>query len=73
MKNQKHNGSKPRGGLAELKSRLLFVVLGILVYRLGAHIPVPGLDPAKLANFLVNSKTQYLACLICFLVEHCLV
>lgn len=43
MKNQKHNASQSRGGLAELKSRLLFVVLGILVYRLGAHIPVPGL------------------------------
>ena len=51
MKNQKHNGSQSRGGLAELKSRLMFVILGILVYRLGAHIPVPGLDPARLANF----------------------
>ncbi|VEH28037.1 preprotein translocase, SecY subunit [Legionella sainthelensi] len=51
MKNQKHNTSQSRGGLAELKSRLFFVVLGILVYRLGAHIPVPGLDPARLANF----------------------
>ena len=51
MKNQKHNTSQSRGGLAELKSRLLFVVLGILVYRLGAHIPVPGLDPARLAYF----------------------
>ncbi len=40
-----------RSGLAELKSRLMFVVIGILVYRLGAHIPVPGLDPQKLANF----------------------
>ena len=39
------------GGLAELKARLLFVIVGILVYRLGAHIPVPGLDPQKLANF----------------------
>jgi preprotein translocase subunit SecY len=39
------------GGLAELKARLTFVVLAILVYRLGAHIPVPGLDPQKLANF----------------------
>lgn len=56
MKNQKHNGSKPRGGLAELKSRLMFVVLGILVYRLGAHIPVPGLDPAKLANFFSEQQ-----------------
>ncbi|MCX7090516.1 MAG: preprotein translocase subunit SecY [Legionellales bacterium] len=40
-----------RSGLAELKSRLLFVLIAILVYRLGAHIPVPGLDPEKLLNF----------------------
>lgn len=49
MKKQKQSTSS--GGLAELKSRLLFVMLGILVYRLGAHIPVPGLDPQKLAHF----------------------
>jgi preprotein translocase subunit SecY len=44
-------GQAKGGGLAELKSRLLFVIIGILIYRLGAHIPVPGLDPQKLANF----------------------
>lgn len=37
-------------GLQELKNRLLFVALAILVYRIGAHIPVPGLDPIKLAS-----------------------
>ena len=42
---------KSQGGLDELKSRLLFVLLAILIYRLGAHIPVPGLDPEKLFNF----------------------
>ncbi len=36
-------------GLAELKKRLLFVFLAIVVYRIGAHIPVPGLDPQRLA------------------------
>lgn len=51
MKNQKQATGRSRGGLAELKARILFVVVGILVYRLGAHIPVPGLDPQKLANF----------------------
>jgi preprotein translocase subunit SecY len=51
MKNQKQMAGQSRGGLAELKSRLLFVVIAILIYRLGAHIPVPGLDPQKLANF----------------------
>lgn len=38
-------GQKP---LAELKARLLFVLMAILVYRIGAHIPVPGIDPAAL-------------------------
>jgi len=39
-----------QGGLKELRHRLLVVLLGILVYRLGAYIPVPGLDPQKLAT-----------------------
>jgi preprotein translocase subunit SecY len=56
MKNQKQGTSLSKGGLSELKSRLLFVVLGILVYRLGAHIPVPGLDPQKLANFFSEQQ-----------------
>lgn len=51
MKSQKKLSGQSSDGLAELKARLLFVVIGILIYRLGAHIPVPGLDPQKLANF----------------------
>jgi preprotein translocase subunit SecY len=56
MKNQKQEAGQSRSGLSELKSRLLFVVIGILVYRLGAHIPVPGLDPQKLANFFSEQQ-----------------
>ena len=37
------------GGLSELRSRLLFVLLAIVVYRIGSHIPVPGIDPERLA------------------------
>ncbi len=47
---KKTTGQAPKG-MAELTSRLIFVALCILVYRLGAHIPVPGLDPQRLANF----------------------
>jgi preprotein translocase subunit SecY len=39
-----------QGGLSELKKRLFFVFLGILIYRIGVHIPVPGLDPQRLAD-----------------------
>jgi hypothetical protein len=31
---------------SELKQRLLFVMLALIVYRLGTYIPVPGIDPA---------------------------
>jgi preprotein translocase subunit SecY len=55
MKNVKMGG-QTRGALSELKSRLLFVFGAILIYRLGAHIPVPGLDPVKLANFFSEQQ-----------------
>lgn len=51
MSNLKQLPAAQTSGLAELKARLMFVVVAILVYRLGAHIPVPGLDPVKLAHF----------------------
>ena len=34
--------------MGELKSRLWFVLGALVVFRLGAHIPVPGIDPAAL-------------------------
>jgi preprotein translocase subunit SecY len=37
------------GGFSELKSRLFFVLGAFFVYRVGAHIPVPGIDPKALA------------------------
>ena len=60
MKKQKQSNSQSRNGLQELKSRLLFVVIGILVYRLGAHIPVPGLDPLRLITFFNQQQNTIL-------------
>lgn len=56
MKKQKSDLNANSGGLSELKSRLMFVAIGILIYRLGAHIPVPGLDPLKLANYFNDQQ-----------------
>jgi preprotein translocase subunit SecY len=42
-------------GLAELKSRLLFVLLAVIVYRIGTHIPIPGINPDQL-NALFNQN-----------------
>jgi preprotein translocase subunit SecY len=36
------------GKFSELNSRLLFVLGAFVVYRIGAHIPVPGIDPKAL-------------------------
>ena len=34
----------------DLKNRLLFLLGALLVFRIGAHIPVPGVDPVALAK-----------------------
>ncbi|CAM8656194.1 SecY Preprotein translocase subunit SecY [Burkholderiales bacterium] len=35
---------------ADLRKRLIFLALALVVYRIGAHIPVPGIDPEQLAQ-----------------------
>ena len=32
----------------DLRRRLVFLLLALVVYRIGAHIPVPGIDPVQL-------------------------
>jgi preprotein translocase subunit SecY len=46
--------AKAAGKLAELKSRIMFLVGALIVFRVGTFIPVPGVDPAALANFFGN-------------------
>lgn len=41
---------------AELRRRLLFVIGALLVYRVGAHVPVPGIDPQALALFFEQQR-----------------
>jgi preprotein translocase subunit SecY len=48
------------GKMSELKSRLLFVLGALIVFRLGAHIPVPGIDPVKLAELFQQQSTGIL-------------
>lgn len=49
-------GLSKKGGLSELKRRILFLVGALIVYRIGAHIPVPGLDPARLADLFAGNQ-----------------
>ena len=42
--------SNKYGRLAELRQRLLFVLGALVVYRIGAHIPIPGVDPRAIQS-----------------------
>jgi preprotein translocase subunit SecY len=46
-------------GLGELKSRLLFLLFAIFVYRVGTHIPVPGIDPLQLSQFFTDQEGTF--------------
>ena len=37
------------GKFGDLRRRLVFLLLALVVYRIGAHIPVPGINPDQLA------------------------
>ena len=36
------------GKFGDLRRRVIFLLLALVVYRVGAHIPVPGIDPTQL-------------------------
>ena len=36
--------AQAKGGSSELRSRLLFVLIGLVMFRLGSYIPVPGVN-----------------------------
>tara|TARA_Y200000002_G_scaffold151162_1_gene124948 strand:- start:5595 stop:6899 length:1305 start_codon:yes stop_codon:yes gene_type:complete len=44
----------------ELSRRLLFVVFGIFVFRVGAHIPIPGIDLAQLKIVMDKHSSGWL-------------
>jgi preprotein translocase subunit SecY len=48
-------GNLKSSGFADLKYRLLFVLLAIIVFRVGSYIPVPGLNPLRLQE-LFNAQ-----------------
>lgn len=47
-------------GLGELWARLRFLLLAIIIYRVGTHIPVPGFDPDRLADLFNQNQGTFL-------------
>ncbi|MCB1864677.1 MAG: preprotein translocase subunit SecY [Chromatiales bacterium] len=48
------------GRMTELKQRLLFLVLALIVYRIGTHVPVPGIQPQALASLFDQQQGNIL-------------
>lgn len=45
---------------ADLKRRLWFLLLALIVYRIGAHVPVPGIDPVTLKELFDSQESSVL-------------
>ncbi|NJM31631.1 MAG: preprotein translocase subunit SecY [Limnobacter sp.] len=44
------------GKLADLRKRLVFLLLALIVYRIGTHVPVPGIDPVALRQLFDSQQ-----------------
>ena len=44
------------GKFGDLRRRLVFLLMALVVYRLGAHIPVPGIDPNQLQQLFKGQQ-----------------
>jgi preprotein translocase subunit SecY len=42
--------------LADMRRRLLFLLGGLVVFRIGTYLPVPGIDPARVAEFFAKQS-----------------
>ena len=54
--NQLAKGNK----FGDLRRRLVFLLLALVVFRIGGHIPVPGIDPEQLQQLFKSQQTGIL-------------
>src|SRR6202042_625988 len=52
--------------VADLRKRLMFTLALLAVYRLGGHIPTPGIDAIRFANFVDQNQGGFLGYLNLF-------
>ncbi|SDW95077.1 preprotein translocase subunit SecY [Nitrosomonas oligotropha] len=52
--------NNPVDKFADLKRRLWFLLLALIVYRIGAHVPVPGIDPIVLKDLFESQESGVL-------------
>ncbi len=44
------------GKFGDLRRRIVFLIMALVVYRIGGHIPVPGIDPAQLQQLFAGQS-----------------
>ena len=44
------------GKMTELRQRILFVLGAMVVFRVGTHIPIPGVDPTAVAALFEQTR-----------------
>ena len=49
-------GQSGSSGYSDLQRRLIFLLLSLVVYRLGTHIPVPGINPDALSDLFRQNQ-----------------
>ena len=54
------DGLKNISKIPELQKRILYTFLLLIVYRIGAHVPTPGIDTVALAAFFAQAKGSLL-------------
>jgi len=54
------DGFKNIGKIPELQKRILMTFLLLAVYRVGTHVPTPGIDTKALAEFFAEARGSLL-------------
>ncbi len=66
MATDKKQGLGNLGATSELRTRLLFVVLALIIFRIGSHITIPGVDPTVMAALFQQQSDGILGLLNMF-------
>ena len=48
------------GKATELRNRLLFTLVALIVFRLGTYLPIPGINPVALQQFFEQHEEFFL-------------
>ena len=67
MSSENQNTAGAFSQAKDLKNRILFTILLLVIYRLGTYVPISGIDPQALKEIMGNSQKGLLG--LCFLAK----